>query len=91
MPLEKLAEKLKLLYAAINAKPDWNIDNNLVNILDEEPVDLKKKFEIIFYSKDEILKITGVPQLKYNKITGYDIFFASTTQVQKQLIELLKS
>jgi len=90
--LEKLAEKLRLLYQAIEAKPDWNTDSNLVNILNGMPVDLKKEFEITFYSKNEILKITGVPHLKYNKITiGYDLFFASTTQVQKQLIELLKA
>jgi len=96
VPLEKIAEKLRLVYDAFDSKPDWNTDSDLVNILDDMPVNLKKNFEITFYSKGEILKVTGTPHLKRDAGTccettvGYDIFVEPTTQVQKQLIDLLK-
>ena len=90
VPLEKLAEKLRQIYEAIDAKPDWNFDYQLNIRKNCELIDLKKDFEITFYSEGETEKIMGTPHYKNGRVTGYNISVVPKTQVQTQLEELLK-
>jgi len=87
--LEKIAEKLRLIYDAFDSKPDWTLDNQ-ENIRHSRLISPKKDFKITYFSKEQILEIIGTPQYKYGRVTGYNICIIPTTQVQTQLKDLLK-